>query len=173
MEWRAFELHPEVPPEGSVLQRDPERVRLSRQALATMAQEAGLEITPRDKVSNSRLALEAAEYARPQGELFDRLHLGLFGAYWREGRNIGDPAVLAEVGQAAGLDGPGLAKALADRTFHDAVQQQLDEARSLNILAVPTFIFDGRFAVQGAQPYELFKRVMEEYVLAPDPGPNS
>ena len=167
MEWRAFELHPEIPPEGKVLQKDPERARLSRMALTQMAEEAGLEMRLRDRVSNSRLALEAAEFARSQGESFEPLHRALFVAYWREGRNIGDAQVLKEIGEGAGLDGDAMAKALEERRFQEIVQKQLDQARRLNIFAVPTFIFEGRYVVQGAQPYEVFQRTMEEYVLTP------
>ena len=64
-----------------------------------------------------------------------------------------------------GLDGQELAEALEQRKFQEVVQLQVDEAHRLNIRAVPTFIFQGRLAVQGAQPYEVFQQVMEEHVL--------
>ena len=43
----------------------------------------------------------------------------------------------------------------------------MDEATQLNIHAVPTFIVDRKWAIEGAQPYALFERVMQEYVKAP------
>ena len=164
VEWRAFELHPEGPQEGPAQQRDPERVKASRERLTTLAAEAGMEIQFRDKRSNSRLALEAAEYARAQGSL-DPLHRTIFHAYWRDGLDIGDASVLAELAGSVGLDGQELAEALEQRKFQEVVQLQVDEAHRLNIRAVPTFIFQGRLAVQGAQPYEVFQQVMEEHVL--------
>ena len=43
----------------------------------------------------------------------------------------------------------------------------MDEARMQNISAVPTFIVGGKWAIEGAKPYEFFDRVMREYVKAP------
>lgn len=118
----------------------------------------------RDRASSSRLALEATAYAETEGKA-GAFHRAMFQAYWKDALNIGDEAVVRQVGDAAGLGAGGLAEALERRTLRESVQRQLDEARTMRISAVPTFIFDGRFAVQGCQPYEVFERVMEEYVL--------
>ena len=129
-----------------------------------MAQQAGMEMRFADLVSNSRLALEAAEFARDQGKL-EAFHDGVFGAYFRDTKNIGDAGVLLEIGDAAGLDRESLRDALDRRAYSEKVEYQIDMAKRLNIAAVPTFIFDNKFMVQGAQPYDVFKRVMEEHVL--------
>ena len=168
VEWRAFELHPETPREGAPRVQTSERAKQGRQHLRQMAQEAGLEMGFRDRISNSRLALEAAEYARSQGKL-EKLNRALFLAYWKDGKDIGNLAVVEGLAEGAGLDPAGLRQALEEQTFAPLVEEQITGAHRADIHAVPTFIFDGRYAVQGAQPYAVFKRVMEEYVLAPTP----
>ena len=120
----------------------------------------------RDHTSYSRLALEAQDYAASHGGI-DAFHHAMFDAYWRDSRDIGDVDVVLEVAGSVGLDPGELRPILEKRTLQAQVEAQLDEARSLNIMAVPSFVFDERYLVQGAQPYETFQRVMEEYVLRP------
>ena len=54
------------------------------------------------------------------------------------------------------------------------VRAQLAQAQAMGIRAVPTFVIDGRFAVQGAQPPELFAQALRragEAAAAPAPDP--
>jgi len=164
VEWRAFELHPEIPPQGRVLTRDPDRVKAGRERLLKAAAEDGVEMRFRERTSNSRLALEATEYARDQGKA-NGFHHALMKAYWVETRDIGDSDVLTDVAAACGLDAAELRQALTDRRYSEEVQHQIDLARQFNIYAVPSFIFSHKFLVQGCQPYDVFERIMEEHVL--------
>ena len=125
-----------------------------------MARESGLEMNFRDVVSNSRLALEAAEFARDQDKL-DDFHRAVLHAYWVDTKDIGDDAVLAEIGGSVGLDANLLRAAAVTRTYRERVDYQLDVARQLGIGGVPAFIFNETFLLQGAQPYEMFEKIME------------
>jgi predicted DsbA family dithiol-disulfide isomerase len=42
------------------------------------------------------------------------------------------------------------------------VREQLDQARALGITGVPLFLFEGQFAVSGAQPAETFDAALDE-----------
>ena len=166
VDWRPFELHPELPPEGGSLGYSPKRTEGFRAHIRQMAAEGGLEMNFRDKVSNSRLALEATEFAREQGrDKFEDFHRGVMDAYWRDGRNIGDVEVLVDVGTKVGLDSQGLREALADRRYAQAIEAQIDFGRQAGINAVPAFIFDDKYLIEGAQPYEVFQRVIQQHVL--------
>ena len=125
-----------------------------------MALDTGREMNFRDVVSNSRLALEAAEFARDQDK-FDDFHRAVFDAYWVDSKDIGDDAVLAEIGGSVGLDSNLLRAAAVTRTYRERVDFQLDVAKQIGVEGVPAFIFDERIMLQGAQPYELFEQVME------------
>ena len=168
MEWRAYELHPETPFEGTP--SPPKTVTQAQgPSLAEqMAAEAGLPMAKRALRSNVRLALEAAEYARAK-DVFEPFHREVFAAYWQRGENISDPKVLMDVGRRVGLVGREVLAALAEKQFTDVVDEQLQEARLRGIDSVPAFVFNGKFMVKGVGTYDIFQKVMEEYVLKDHP----
>ena len=71
--------------------------------LTRLSAQVGLELKHHDRLINSRPALQAAEFARAAG-LFQPMHQALFNAYWLEGPDISDLAVLREIGVRVGLD---------------------------------------------------------------------
>lgn len=85
---------------------------------------------------------------------------GLFRAHFSEGGDIGDPAVLVGVAEAAGMPRERVRDYLATDEGATEVKAELDRGRELGITAVPTFVFDGRYAVQGAQPVETFAQAL-------------
>jgi predicted DsbA family dithiol-disulfide isomerase len=86
----------------------------------------------------------------------------LLRAYFTDGGNIGDHETLVGLAAGVGVD-PDRARAwLADGSGTDEVRAELDEARQLGIQAVPTFVFDGKYAVQGAQEASAFLQVLEQ-----------
>ncbi|SDO98430.1 DsbA family oxidoreductase [Actinacidiphila guanduensis] len=91
-----------------------------------------------------------------------RLKTRLMTDHFGEGMDIGDPAQLADAAAAAGLDRDAAAAFLAGDALTDEVLADLDEARSLGITAVPTFVFEGQWAVQGGQETSTFLRVLEQ-----------
>jgi predicted DsbA family dithiol-disulfide isomerase len=76
----------------------------------------------------------------------------LLAAYWARGADVGAREVLEELAAAAGMPAVRVAAALDDEPVAAAVRDEERRAAELGIRAVPTFVFDGRFAVSGAQP---------------------
>lgn len=113
-----------------------------------------------EKVPNSRRALLLAELARERGA-FDALHPRLFDAYWARGRDIGDERVLLEEGTAVGLDEGEIAEALRDERHLTRIEAQTRAALELGAGGVPAWLIDHRLLVPGAQPHEVFARVLE------------
>jgi predicted DsbA family dithiol-disulfide isomerase len=137
-----------------------------------MFEAAGLPHAERiDRVPNSKRALVLAEYAREQGtHAFDQVHRGLFRAYWAEGRDIGTDEVLRDVAAEAGLD-PGEALArLDDPEFLKVVAEQTQLALEHGAGGVPAWAIDERVLVPGAQPHEVFERVLERLGHEPAEG---
>jgi predicted DsbA family dithiol-disulfide isomerase len=84
----------------------------------------------------------------------------IFEALWTEGRDIGDPDVLADLADEAGI-GPELVRdAVADDDLRERVRELFDEAREQGITGVPTFAYDG-YAARGAVPPEQLERLVE------------
>lgn len=78
----------------------------------------------------------------------------LFRAFFTEGRDIGDRAVLADIGRAAGLQG--VEEFLASDRGAKEVQEEERKAREIGVDAVPTFIIGGKYLISGAQNPEVF-----------------
>jgi len=119
-----------------------------------------------DKVPNSRRALMVAELARERGE-FGALHPRLFDAYWARGRDIGDERVLVEEGAAVGLEEGDVLDALRDGRYKERIEQFTEAALQLGAGGVPAWLVDERLLVPGAQPHDVFKRVLERLGHAP------
>lgn len=100
-----------------------------------------------------------------QGTMLDALHQ----AYFEDGRDIGNPATLADLAVAVGLDRATITAQLAGDEGLDEVRAAAAEARQLGITGVPFFIFDNAITATGAQPAAVLldgMRMAEERALA-------
>jgi predicted DsbA family dithiol-disulfide isomerase len=105
------------------------------------------------------LHLAETEYgAEAQGVLKE----ALLKAHFSDGVDVGDRAALTEVAVAAGLPRERVAAYLAGEEGVEEVRAQLAHGRELGISAVPTFVFEGQWAVQGGQETETFLKVLQQ-----------
>ncbi|MBZ4420618.1 DsbA family protein [Myxococcus sp. RHSTA-1-4] len=159
--WRAYELRPApVPtldPAGEYL-----RTTWAR-AVYPMAEQRGMTLRLPPVQPRSRLALEAAEFAKDAGA-FPAFHQGVFRAFFEEGRDIGDLAVLGDIAEASGLDREALTRALKSGSYTGRVVFDQEAAQRLGIRGVPTLriVGAGGHVVQlsGAQPGEMVHRAI-------------
>lgn len=161
MEWKGFEIHPETPPHGSDLASlgfDEDRVRAIHSRVQAMSEEAGLKLSFPSRISNSRLALHIAEFAKEKGR-FKEYHEAVFRAYWQEGKDIGDKEHLFALAAQAGLDLEELESYLKSGKAADKLKRHLKEVTEYGIDGVPTFVIGNKMVV-GAQPYEVLERVL-------------
>jgi predicted DsbA family dithiol-disulfide isomerase len=132
-----------------------------------MFEEAGLpHAEALEKVPNSRGALILGELARDRGA-FEEVHPRLFDAYWARGRDIGDQGVLAEEGAAVGLDEAEIIEAVREGRYLDRIEAQTRAAMDIGAGGVPAWVLDERLLVPGAQPHDVFVRVLERLGYAP------
>lgn len=108
-------------------------------------------------VPNTMRALRVTELARERG-LHRTVHDRLMGAYWDEGRDIGDPDEVRALGAEAGLDAAEVDGVLAGDSYADRVRASTAEAQSLGVTGIPAFVLDSRLLVLGAQPREVFEQ---------------
>ena len=85
----------------------------------------------------------------------------LFRAYFEAGADIGDPKVLVAVGAEQGMDESRIRGALADRRHYPQILAHEQQAQQWGISGVPTFIFDRRYAISGAQEPQMFLQVFD------------
>src|SRR6202790_3042197 len=156
--WRPFELSPQMP-KGGVDRRAYRSAKFGSwqhsQALDAQVAAAGrsdglvfnhdkMERTP-NTIDAHRLILLAGQQGKQ-----DVVVEGLFAAYFNEGRDIGDPAVLADVGAAAGLDRAKILAMIASDEGLAEVRSELQCAMNPHVSGVPTVLVDGVPLFSGA-----------------------
>ncbi len=179
--WMPYLLDPTIPPEGKPRSRrtapdDPLTPMEQRGQAGGLTFTRGGVLTP-----SSHLALQTAEFANDHDLHSDGLHRALFKAHFEDLENIGEPDVVVRIASEHGIDGEALREALDSGTYRERVDEQIEWARSLGVTGVPTFIFNDKYAIVGAQEYPVFQRVMAELGYSPrgedampsDPPPSS
>ncbi len=158
IEWVPFELHPETPADGYERPTDSNVARQGmRDRIYALADEVNLPLQTNTTIANAHKSLEAAEWARDQGtEPFDTVHRALFGAYFAESRNISSVDQVVEALTSTGFDMASLRTALEENVYAERVDQMTAMARQNGIGSTPTFIFEDKFVVSGAQDFEVF-----------------
>lgn len=86
----------------------------------------------------------------------------LFRAHFAEGRNLAATATLVAAGAAGGLPAARVEEFLAGDEGLAEVRAQVAQAHAMGIRAVPTFVIDGRLAVQGGQAPEVFAGALRQ-----------
>lgn len=157
-DWLSFELHPETPPEGiPYAKRFPGAdVEAMYDNIRKRGDEFGIKFGPRLLLSNSRMSLEASEYARDMGK-YELFHERMFYTYFTESKDIGSLDVITESARVSGLDTDELLKALKERRYAHRLEESRKEAEKISLTGVPTFIINGKTEVVGAQQIAVFK----------------
>jgi len=158
--WCFLEIHPETPAEGmdtSALGYSDPLWQEMMDNLSTMAEEEGIRFRPHTFTTNSHKSLLLAEATREAGsDIFYRLHRRLFEAFFTEGLNIGDEAVLRDIAQQAGVPDEVISSAWSDARFEQRLKDYLGAARELEVTATPTVFFSQKNRLDGALPYDAF-----------------
>lgn len=130
--------------------------------VSNTAAEVGLTFNlDKSVVANSFNAHRLIQLAKSEG-LGDQIEEQLFIAYFTEGKNIDDQAVLTAIGVTAGLEEIAINVMFGTDAFTDDVRRDEQIAQQIGISGVPFFIFDQKLAVSGAQPPETFLGAMEQ-----------
>jgi predicted DsbA family dithiol-disulfide isomerase len=130
----------------------------------------GIKFTRGREISSySHMALEAAEFAFQYSTHADAwaFHRRLFKAYFDELENLGDIEVLVRLAEECGLDAKSLREALADRRLEAEVDEGIAWSRQIGVTAIPTFVFNQRLGMVGAQELPAFREMMQRAGNAP------
>ena len=165
-----LQLNPGLPPEGEAVADNiarkygitPDQARSRGGGLRDAAAEAGVALAGRsDRIFDTFDAHRLLHWAGEQGRQIALKH-ALFDAYFEQGRNISDHAVLEDAAAAAGLDRGAAERVLATGAFATEVHDDEIEWRSEGIASVPTMVIDREFVVSGAQAPERIVRALRK-----------
>lgn len=163
VEWRPFYLYLDTPPEGRDL---PEYIRQKRAQgsegrLQEIARSNKLEFRSIDRIYNTRVAHEATEYAREHGK-GNEFHKAVFRKVYAEGQDPSQWEVLRAVAQEVGLNPDEMQREVESEKYTANVADQVRWAYQIGVTGVPTYVINNRYAIVGAQPYEVFKNALSQ-----------
>ena len=164
LRWVGYELLPEgLPYTPSVPDPDaPKKPRVPGRFDLLLASE-GLTLPQRQRErSNSRRALEGAEFAYETTGNADAYLAALYHAYWEEDRDIHDFAALEEIAQTAHLDVSAFRNALETHLYRDRVIEYDDPAHEAGVWNVPTWMFPEEWVAE--QPYGVIRELAARFI---------
>ena len=161
--WHPFQLDPTIPPEG--LDRkaymrqkfgDDGHLEAAHQRLEMLGAKNGIGFQF-GAITRSPNTLDAHRLIRWAGDagLQDTMVQSLFQAYFEEGRDIGDRAVLALIAERAGLEADAIFERLGSDDDAENISIEIAEAGRIGVTGVPFFILAQKLAVSGAQPADV------------------
>ncbi|MCA8865728.1 MULTISPECIES: DsbA family protein [unclassified Halomonas] len=159
--WRPFELRPAPVPTLKV--EDPYLPKIWQDSVYPMAKKLGVPITLPNISPQPRTdkAFEVFAMAEEQG-LGHAYSMAALKAFFQQERDIGDPEVLADIGESVGLERQAVLDALAQGSYRE--QHQMAQRHAVEealIQSVPTLVIDGEM-IQGVPDPDALKRFLIE-----------
>ena len=168
--WNPFQLNPDMPKEGRdrIAYRiakfgSAERARELDERVAGAAANVGLSFR-QDLILRTPNTLDAHRLiwlAGREGKQ-DAVVETLFIAYFTEGRDIGEPDVLADCAAQGGMDRAAVAEFLAGDVAAKEMLAADRSAREAGVNGVPSFFLDGYSLYSGAVPAETMAEALRK-----------
>jgi predicted DsbA family dithiol-disulfide isomerase len=170
IEWHPYQLNPDMPPEGmdrrEYLETKFGGKNGAVQAYAPVVEAAsaaglninfeGIETTP-----NTLDAHRLIHWAGLEGRQTAAVS-ALFKAYFVEARDIGNRDVLGDIAEGIGLDRAMTDRLLTSDADADEIRARDAHARERGVTGVPTFLIANQHVVPGAQPPDLWEKVIDD-----------
>ncbi|MGF7051778.1 putative DsbA family dithiol-disulfide isomerase [Bosea sp. OAE752] len=171
--WLPYELNPEMPEAGMDRtqyldtkfgpgKRREIELRLSEAALESGVTFNWAKVTKSVNTRMAHMLVAAASTVQRGGDMT----AALFKAYWQEGRDIGDLETLVQIAVEQGFDEQAARDELANDELRETVIGLENHAREVGVTGVPFFIVDGKLAVSGAQPPDVWAQVFQQVLAA-------
>ena len=167
--WRPFQLNPHMSECGMdraayLRQKFGDGLVAAYSPVVEAAAEEGLTLNLDliERMPNTLNAHRIIRWAEIEGVDATIVMDALFHAFFCEGEDLGQDDVLLALAERCGMDKPVTKELLQSGADKDYVSASDLEARRIGINSVPFFILGGRQAVSGAQPTELWAKVIDE-----------
>lgn len=170
--WRPFQLNPNLPRGKGKNKMEmykekfgADRIRAMVPHMKSVGEEVGIDFSYGGFIGNTfdshRFIWKAREIggSRLQNKMVD----ALFAAYFENEQSLGDPSVLRECAQAAGMLSPTIELLLNDESigWAEVETERKEFQQKWNCSGVPLFIVNGKYPMSGGQPPEAFAEIFE------------
>ena len=180
LHFQPFELNPQMGPQGQDIGEhlqqkygasDAQR-EATRAAIAQRGAELGFQFTSgaRSRIYNTFDAHRLLHWAGEQGPQGQQRALknALFKAYFTDGQDPSNHAVLVRVAGEVGLDAQEAQAILASDRYAAEVREHEQFYQQQGIGSVPAIIINDRHLISGGQPVEVFEQALRQIAAAPD-----
>ncbi|QOI32911.1 DsbA family oxidoreductase [Leptospira interrogans] len=169
IEWRVFQLNPDLAPEGEdrILHMtrkfgSMDRVKMMVQRVADIANSENLPFLLEQEGHQPNTFLlhalirKAKEYGKDSilSEIF-------FRKFFAEGKNLSDTNIILESLREAGIQEDDFYSIKENTILLQEVREEEQKGRELGVSGVPFFVFNEKYAVSGAQESNLFLQVFD------------
>ncbi len=175
IEWQPFELNPQMPAEGQDLGEHLtgkygstlEKQKELKQHMTELAADLGFTFDYFDgmRIVNTFEAHILLEYAKEFGKQTE-LKMRLFTAFFSERKDVSKRPVLQQALLDVGLNAEEALAKLDDDAARLHTRTNQNYWKNMGIASVPTVVFNRKSAVTGAQPVEVFKQVLNDFLKA-------
>jgi len=169
IDWHPFDLRSGQRREDGTIDhsvdsgKDEEYYEEAKQGVRRLQEKYDVEMDMQIATDVDSLPTQIVSYALKESEdyetwlAFDEAALD---ALWRDGRDIGDAGVLADIAESVGVDPERVHELLDDESHREAVYEQFQRAQQQGVTGVPTFAYDGH-AARGAVPPAQLERLVD------------
>lgn len=171
LHFQPFELNPQMSPEGQDIGEhlqqkygaSPEQRETTRAAIAARGAELGFAFTPgaRGRIYNTFDAHRLLHWVERQGQQ-QALKQALFKAYFTDGEDPSDHAVLVRLAGEAGLNEAEARTLLASDRYAAEVREREQFYLQQGIHSVPAVVVNDRHLIQGGQPVDVFEQALRQ-----------
>ena len=171
LHFQPFELRPDMPAGGvnraEMLRQKygmtPDQAAASTAMIKDRAAEVGFVMNTNDQSRsyNTFDAHRLLHWAESEGRQTE-LKRALLETYFSKGLDVGDPDVLADAAQAAGLDRDAAREVATSGRYADDVRAAEALWRQRGISSVPAIVVDEKYLISGGQPPEVFEQALRK-----------
>jgi predicted DsbA family dithiol-disulfide isomerase len=169
--FQPFELNPQMAPEGEDIAEhlgrkyglNATQLAQNQEAIRQRGAAVGFTFAHQDKrrIYNTFDAHRLLHWAGEQGRQH-ALKRALLVAYFTDGQDVSDHAVLARVAESAGLDASEARAVLASDRYAEDVRGDEQFFLRTGIHSVPAVIINRQHLISGGQPPEVFEQALRQ-----------
>lgn len=166
--WHPYQLDPTIPEEGVDREKyfikkfgDTGKIRQMFDHLTNVGKADGIDFQL-DVISKSINTFSLHKLLHVAGEEGFKAELEeiFFKAYFTEGKDLSDLAVLTTLLTVFGWDEEKIKTIMADDSVGYAVRQEINHYQGMGVSGVPFFVINDKYGISGAQPSDVFVQAL-------------